>query len=227
MTDDPRSRLERVLESTARKVSGGGLHPLELRQRVVEAVERTVADGMVGNDIRVGLSENDYERFLDGLDAVEADCARALDEFERGRNLRRIGERLIRFEEVETPDGSPAISVRFIDTSQTRLPTPRGATKRLAPQRGATLLVSDGRRIPLTHTPFTIGRSPDNDLVVPSLAVSRRHAEIGGEGRAFVVRDAGSRNGLSVEGHRASEVVLSAGVKVFLGDIWISLERTP
>jgi hypothetical protein len=227
MSDDQRSRLERALESTARKVSGGGLHPLELRQRVVEAVERTVADGMVGNDVRVGLSASDYERLAPGLDEIEADCLRALDEFEQAGNLRRIGERLIRFEAVETPDGTPAISVRFIDTSQTRLPVPRGATKRLAPQRGAMLLVSDGRRVPLTHTPFTIGRAPDNDLVVPSLAVSRRHAEVSAEGRAFVVRDAGSRNGLSVEGHRAGEVVLSAGVKVFLGDVWISLERGP
>ena len=133
---------------------------------------------MVGNDVRVGLSENDYERFADGLDAVEADCGGRWTSSSGRGTCGELGERLIRFEAVETPDGSPAISVRFIDTSQTRLPTPRGATKRLAPQRGAMLLVSDGRRVPLTHTPFTIGRAPDNDLVD---AESRRLAAARGD----------------------------------------------
>ena len=39
MSDERVSRIERMLEQTARKVSGGGLHPLEILQRVQDAVE--------------------------------------------------------------------------------------------------------------------------------------------------------------------------------------------
>ena len=37
MSEERSPRLERILERTARKVSGGGLHPLELVERIEAA----------------------------------------------------------------------------------------------------------------------------------------------------------------------------------------------
>ncbi|RMI46524.1 FHA domain-containing protein [Actinomadura harenae] len=55
-----------------------------------------------------------------------------------------------------------------------------------------------------------IGRSPDNDVVVPDLVVSRYHAEleVTGPGRAEIV-DLGSHNGTYVNGVRIDRAVLA------------------
>lgn len=47
----------------------------------------------------------------------------------------------------------------------------------------------------------TIGRLSDNDIVLPSTMVSRRHLEIHYADRAFWLVDVKSRNTTKVEGH--------------------------
>ncbi len=67
-------------------------------------------------------------------------------------------------------------------------------------------------RIPLASLPFRIGRSTDLDLVLSSPRVSKRHAEIDADGRGYLLRDLGSRNGTFVNGERVKgERPLAAG----------------
>ncbi len=67
-------------------------------------------------------------------------------------------------------------------------------------------------RVPLLPLPFRIGRSPDAELVLGSPRVSKLHAEIDANGRGYVVRDLGSRNGTFVNGERViGERPLQAG----------------
>ncbi len=47
-----------------------------------------------------------------------------------------------------------------------------------------------------------IGRGPENDMVVPDLRVSRRHAELRSAGGAYEIVDLGSRSGTYVNGRR-------------------------
>lgn len=227
MSDDRVSRIERMLEQTARKVSGGGLHPLEILQRVQDAVERGVRDGVAPNDIIIGLHRADYARFQDSFDRLRAEIGRLLDGVERDRGLRRIGDRRVRFAaDSAASEGLPAVAARFADTSNLAPGgAPAGATKRITRQRGARLLLSDGRRVAVTHTPFAIGRGPRNDLVLASLAVSRQHAILESSPVGLVLRDCGSRNGLVVDGERRSDVVLTPGVGVRLGDFEMWLEE--
>lgn len=46
----------------------------------------------------------------------------------------------------------------------------------------------------------TIGRGEDNDIVLPSLSVTRRHAQLERAGSGWQVRDLGSRNGTFLDG---------------------------
>ena len=46
--------------------------------------------------------------------------------------------------------------------------------------------------------PYTIGRAPDNQLVVNDLKASSHHAQIRPEGQGYEVIDLGSRNGTFV-----------------------------
>jgi EAL domain-containing protein (putative c-di-GMP-specific phosphodiesterase class I) len=57
-------------------------------------------------------------------------------------------------------------------------------------------------RIALFPLPFRIGRSTEAELVLGSPRVSKLHAEIDANGKSYVLRDLGSRNGTFVNGER-------------------------
>jgi pSer/pThr/pTyr-binding forkhead associated (FHA) protein len=54
------------------------------------------------------------------------------------------------------------------------------------------------------RAPLTIGRGPENDLTVPSLAVSRKHAAIIQHEGRWYVEDRGSYNGTFLNGTRVN-----------------------
>jgi DNA-binding response OmpR family regulator len=70
----------------------------------------------------------------------------------------------------------------------------------------ALLIWMDGEEIkgrwPLDKPVVTIGRWPDNDVVVDDRWVSRHHAQVQREGNQYVVEDRGSKNGTFVNGKR-------------------------
>lgn len=84
-------------------------------------------------------------------------------------------------------------------------------------QREIARWILDGR-------PLSIGRTPDNDIVIDNLAISRQHAriEIGEDGPT--IRDNGSVNGLEVEGQPCSESAIRDGLEVKIGKHTLSFE---
>src|SRR5687768_10957761 len=84
----------------------------------------------------------------------------------------------------------------------------------------ARLEVTDalGRRIvPVSKTPFEIGRRETNDLRLAGSEVSRDHAEITIDSNRFTLHDRNSRYGSYVNGEQVTERVLAHGDKVRLG----------
>jgi DNA-binding NtrC family response regulator len=88
-------------------------------------------------------------------------------------------------------------------------------------------LIAGDRWYDLRDEPRTIGRSDENDIVLNHAGVSRRHAVLTKRGSDYVLRDAGSKNGLIVGGRRLDEVVLEPGVVVRIGDATIRLDDSP
>ena len=73
-------------------------------------------------------------------------------------------------------------------------------------------------RMPLPVKALRIGRTPDNDLVLPDLDVSRHHAELRrSPNGAYEIVDLGSHNGTFVNGKRVSSAVLSETDIVSIG----------
>lgn len=66
-------------------------------------------------------------------------------------------------------------------------------------------------------TPFTLGRSPDNALVMDDPTVSGRHALIQAEAEGWVLQDMDSTNGVRVNGRREREATLQPGDRVQVG----------
>ncbi len=226
MSDDSLRGLEGILEAAARRVSGGKLHPLELLQRLQTAAEASVRDGNVGNDYRITLSAADHNRYAPVLERLASHAVQRLGSLEQRNGWRRIGEFKVRFESsTEVAEGAAVVTSRFIEPRGGDVAHRPGVTRAINRHRRVVLRLDDGAFVQLTHTPFTIGRGPGNDLVLPVLSVSRNHAEIVESEGGFVMLDLGSRNGLVVNGVRVMEQPLDEGVNVILGDAGIRLER--
>lgn len=66
---------------------------------------------------------------------------------------------------------------------------------------------------------MTIGRRIDNDIVIESPSISRRHAQIRWRYGRFVIYDLGSRGGTKVNGERVTESVLHNGDVISLSQV--------
>ncbi len=64
---------------------------------------------------------------------------------------------------------------------------------------------------------LTVGRSEDNDIVIPYAAVSRHHAVIEIRGNGVDIVDAGSLNKLRVNGTAYERIRMTNGTKVVIG----------
>ncbi|MDQ6794068.1 MAG: DUF3662 and FHA domain-containing protein [Chloroflexota bacterium] len=81
--------------------------------------------------------------------------------------------------------------------------------------------------IELSGGPLTIGRAPDNGLVIHDSRVSRHHARMQARRGTLVFTDLGSTNGSRVNGARIAEVVLGEGDRIELGDTVLVVELIP
>jgi pSer/pThr/pTyr-binding forkhead associated (FHA) protein len=69
---------------------------------------------------------------------------------------------------------------------------------------------SEQQTLSLNHTPYTVGRKVDRDLVIADPRVSREHASIVAENGEFFVVDQGSKHGTFVNGERLTGTNYSA-----------------
>jgi pSer/pThr/pTyr-binding forkhead associated (FHA) protein len=77
---------------------------------------------------------------------------------------------------------------------------------------------SGDKRWPLASDVVTIGRGPENDIIVDDREVSRRHAQLRHDAGRFLLVDLGSKNGTRVNGVPvASTFVLSDGDELRIG----------
>src|SRR2546422_1518073 len=76
---------------------------------------------------------------------------------------------------------------------------------------------NEQRTLNLDHTPFTVGRKVDKDLVIADPRVSRDHALIAAENGEFFVIDQGSKHGTFVNGERVDRRKLARNDRLEFG----------
>ena len=76
---------------------------------------------------------------------------------------------------------------------------------------------NEQKTITLDHSPFTVGRKADKDLVIPDPRVSRDHAVIVSENGKFCVLDGGSKHGTFVNGQRVERHELAQNDRLEFG----------
>lgn len=72
---------------------------------------------------------------------------------------------------------------------------------------------------------FKIGRTPDNDIVIDNLAVSRLHAVLEEEKGNYYVRDCDSLNGTLLNNQKVGRARLENGDEIYIGKHTISFRR--
>lgn len=76
---------------------------------------------------------------------------------------------------------------------------------------------SDQQTLSLNHTPYTVGRKVDRDLVIADPRVSREHASIIAENGEFFLVDQGSKHGTYVNGERVDRHKLQRNDRLEFG----------
>jgi hypothetical protein len=87
---------------------------------------------------------------------------------------------------------------------------PRATIREIRPDRSSRTFAFEGR-------PLTIGRGPDNGLVVRDGRASRHHARIDVRRGSLVLTDLGSTNGSWVNDRRVESIALGEGDQVRIG----------
>ncbi|MCB9727391.1 MAG: FHA domain-containing protein [Deltaproteobacteria bacterium] len=71
--------------------------------------------------------------------------------------------------------------------------------------------------VPITKPVFTIGRDPNNDVIIDNVGVSRIHASLTLEGSELIVRDMASANGVYVNGRQVDAHPFRDGDQIQIG----------
>ena len=82
-----------------------------------------------------------------------------------------------------------------------------------------------GHRFVITKTPFYIGRSTTNDLVINDPEISRRHAVILFEHEQYRIQDLNSKAGVIVNGQRVRAQILQPGDVIQIGSTTLRFEE--
>lgn len=209
-------RLERLVEGTFSKAFRSGLQPVEIARKLVRAMEdgRTlgVRGKVVPNDFTVELSGADYDRFEHFDDVLARELADQARETARDEHYSFVGP----------------VEVRLVESDRVRKGTCRVGADIVEGAMGlvGSLVLPDGRRIPLGDEPVTIGRMPDCTIPVDDARVSRHHAEVKPEPEGYVVHDAGSMNGTLVNGVGVKDHLLVDGDVIGVGSATMRFEAS-
>jgi FhaA, N-terminal domain/FHA domain len=219
-------RLEKLFEAPFKKLFKGGVQPLEIARRLVKEVEDGRVLGVNATlapiFYQVSLGPVDYERLSSYFDRLAPEMEGMIIDYtsEKGYNLTARPQ--VTFEEREDlGEGEFEISTQ-LDKPQAAVTTPEVAKRRESEQAFAILSLLSGENAGtsyyLQNRKTSIGRSHENDFIIPDARASRFHAEIERSPQGYILRDLASTNGTLVGGRRVRERLLEDGDEISMGD---------
>jgi Protein of unknown function (DUF3662)/FHA domain len=207
-------RLERMVEGIFARAFRSGLQPVEIGRRLTREMDlkRTIAPRgtLTPNHFEVSLSPEDATRFAPIEDELVAELVSVAKDHAKAEGYVFIGPVNI---ELDIDD----------DLVEGTL----GLVAEMTRPDAASVVLADGRRVPIPDSGLTIGRLPECQIVVSDGNVSRRHAEIRASGGQYVVSDLGSTNGTKVNGRQITgPLQLESGDQVTVGSTTLRFEST-
>ena len=223
---------QRLIENSLARILHERLHPDEVLQAIVHAIEDAHTLGpnnepIAPNHFWVTLSEQD----LAPLEYHQPDLADQLAESVR-QMIVQMGLRMDMPPRVllqgvtDVPAHHLRVTARWIppDLPVTVTAThPAEEHPEVALPRRPFLIVDGRRQIALTSVLVRMGRSRESDVVVDDRRVSRHHAEMRwqAETQKFLYMDTNSTGGTKLNGYPIQQCTLEAGDILSLGGVEI------
>lgn len=184
-------RLEKLIEGVAGRVFSGRLHPSELAGKLAREADFARFDHPTGpgtaNLFVIRVNPRDLS--MDGGE-LEVMLAAEMSAYTAEQGLRLEGPIQVRITASE--EATPGRADCHVEV----MPGPPVIWAQLT---------SRTQRFDIGRNRALVGRSPENDVVIPHDDISRRHALIYREGGQSWIRDLGSANGTSVDGSALGE----------------------
>jgi Protein of unknown function (DUF3662)/Inner membrane component of T3SS, cytoplasmic domain len=234
--------FERLFERQTAKLFRTRLQPIQLQRRLERAMEsERVRDGdrtHVPSSFAVHLAPDDLAALREAHGSLAADLADAALAYARSHGFTladRPSVSLIADATVEPGDilvasapdapesSSPGAEDEAPKVDQTAVfvmpvvDSPKATLREIRPDGSSRSFAVDGR-------PLTIGRAPDNGLVLRDTRASRHHARLYGRRGALLLADLGSTNGSWVNDRRVEEIALGEGDRIRIGDTVLVVE---
>lgn len=181
-----------MVEGVFNRAFRGNVRPIEIGRRLIKEVDANRSIDaknrrVVPNHFLVRLSPADIEALEPIRTELLAELVEAVTEYVNDEGYHLTGSVSVA---IDVDDDLKVGRIKV--ASEVR------ATGTVAVT--ATVVLPDGRRLPLGTEPIVVGRLAENTIVFDDPNVSRKHAEIVAAGGGWIVRDLGSTNGTKVNG---------------------------
>jgi hypothetical protein len=217
-------RLGNLVEGFFASTFRSGLQPVELAKRLLREMDDAKTVGVhevwAPNHFVFSLSPEDAERFEQAEQALVTELKQVVREAAAERGWGLVGPAEVEFQvDRALSRGRFTVDASLVE-GEAEEPAVAGdaATSVTA---SATLTVLEdghaGRSYRIGRSPITIGRLPENDIVVSDPGASREHARVRFDGERFVLSDLGSTNGTLVNDDPAAERALENGDRITIG----------
>lgn len=230
--------MERLMEGTVGSLFRQSIQPAEIGKKLERAMlsqqRASVGSRIVPNDYVVHLNPKDYDQvaaYVAGLSRqMEAYLAQVATRH-RFTVLDRISVTIA--EDATARRRDPRVEATIVDRQHRPAPVPSRRTPPVdataafaVSTRGASSAslrlqivggVLAGQEFAISEGSSTIGRAPDNSLVLNSPDVSRRHARLERSGNHLRIYDLNSTNGTRVNGEAVHISDLEPGDELRIG----------
>jgi hypothetical protein len=215
------------IEGSFKRLFGGRLEPLEVASQLARVVEESYANGQKATHFQIALHPADYDAIVSRNPSLADELAEYVLEVARQAALSMpvrptimlAANSALNLQEVLIAAHSP--DAMHVDSTQVHHVEYVGAHDVLAALQevDAYLIVAGRRHVALDKPIMTIGRRVDNDVVLDSAAVSRRHAQIRWRYGRFILYDLSSRGRTVVNGEKITEHVLKPGDVIGISEL--------
>lgn len=231
-------KLENLYENWIGKVFKGPLKPGEIASKTIRVMVRnkkvSINKTYVPNYYQISLSKEDYLQIQPILDSFSEEISETLLANAEERNLTILGKPQVTFEiNSELSQGQLTIITKYLEVNNTKIvdedkknleDTLTFSKEKLS----HTLVQNDwilhvvqgpdkGKKFKIPSGVLTIGRKPENDIVLNDSSISRIHARLKLQNNKLAITDLGSTNGVIVNGLQTPESQLFAGDEIILG----------
>lgn len=220
--------LENVVGNVFARAFKGDVQPVEITARLQRELDSEITllsrdRTLVPNAFAIGLSQHDYDRLMPYSQTLNAEIGKQLMTYAAEKGYIFNGPITIDYQLDESlPIG------RFTVDSNAVAGVVDAAAPAKPSNRPATLVIEvNGVRHPLTPPGLTIGRGSDADLRINDPGVSRLHAQVKvvqtDTGISVSVEDLGSTNGITVDGVRTRQAMLTQGSRIDIGSTHLTI----